>query len=66
MFGLAAEVQHAQGSNCSESSFLYATSETKLELTRFFDNLTRKHSKWLSAFEDNKCIIFFQCFSINV
>ncbi|KAG8193233.1 hypothetical protein JTE90_005580 [Oedothorax gibbosus] len=44
VFGLASEVQQAQGSNCTDNSFLYATSETKLELTRFFDNLTRKHN----------------------
>ncbi|GFR18765.1 VWFA and cache domain-containing protein 1 [Trichonephila clavata] len=43
-FGLASDIQYAQGNNCSRESFLYATSETKLELTRFFENLTRKHN----------------------
>ncbi|KAF8794033.1 VWFA and cache domain-containing protein 1 [Argiope bruennichi] len=43
-FGLASDIQKPQGNNCSKETLLYATSETKLELTRFFDNLTRKHN----------------------
>ncbi|CAL1284587.1 unnamed protein product [Larinioides sclopetarius] len=43
-FGLASDIQYSQGNNCSKETLLYATSETKLELTRFFDNLTRKHN----------------------
>lgn len=55
VFGLASDVQYAQGNTCTEQKLLYATTETKYELIRFLDSVTKKQSKGIIYYFFNSC-----------